>query len=43
MDWLERAAAERTEPASSIKGSFLLAPLRAHPRFRALDRKVKLE
>ena len=30
MDWLERAVAERTGPAYSIKGSFLLdAPARA--------------
>jgi len=43
MDWLERAAAERTGPTYSIKGSFLLAPLHAHPRFRALLRKMKLE
>lgn len=35
-DWLERAVADRTGPAYGIKGSFLLMPLRAHPRFRAL-------
>jgi TolB-like protein/two-component SAPR family response regulator len=43
MDWLERAVAERTGPAYSIKGSFLLAPLHSHPRFRALLRQMKLE
>jgi TolB-like protein/Tfp pilus assembly protein PilF len=43
MDCLERAVAERTGPAYSIKGSFLLAPLHKHPRFRALLRRMKLE
>jgi serine/threonine-protein kinase len=43
MDWLERAVAERTGPAYSIKGSFLLAPLQTHPRFRALLRLMHLE
>ncbi|MEP6729797.1 MAG: tetratricopeptide repeat protein [bacterium] len=43
MDWLERAVADRTGPAYGIKGSFLLAPLRTHPRFRALLREMKLE
>ena len=43
MGWLERAVAERTGPAYSIKGSFLLAPLHAHPRFRASLRQMKLE
>jgi serine/threonine-protein kinase len=43
MDWLERAVEERTGPAYGIKGSFLLAPLQAHPRFRALLRLMKLE
>jgi tetratricopeptide (TPR) repeat protein len=43
MDWLERAVAERTGPAYSIKGSFLLAPLHSHPRFRALLRQMKLD
>jgi TolB-like protein/Tfp pilus assembly protein PilF len=42
MDYLERAVAERAGPAYSIKGSFLLAPLRAHPRFQALLRNMKL-
>jgi tetratricopeptide (TPR) repeat protein len=43
MDLLERAVASRTGPAYSIKGSFLLAPLRSHPRFHALLRKMNLE
>ena len=42
MDWLERAVADRTGPAYGIKGSFLLAPLRGHPRFDALLRAMKL-
>jgi len=43
MDWLERAVAERTGPAYSIKGSFLLTALHKHPRFRALLRQMSLE
>jgi len=43
MDFLERAVADRTGPAYTIKGSFLLARLRPHPRFRALLRQMKLE
>jgi tetratricopeptide (TPR) repeat protein len=42
MDWLERAVAERTGPAYGIKGSFLLTPLHAHPRFQALLRQMNL-
>jgi len=42
MDYLERAVAARAGPAYSIKGSFLLAPLRGHPRFRALLRQMNL-
>jgi len=42
MDWLERAVAERTGAAYGIKGSFLFTPLRAHPRFRALLKQMKL-
>jgi serine/threonine-protein kinase len=42
MDWLERAVAERTGPAYSIKGSFLLTRLHTHPRFRALLRQMNL-
>lgn len=36
MDLLERAVAARTGGTYSIKGSFLFAPLRGHPRFQAL-------
>ena len=43
MDWLERAVEQRTGPAFSIKGSFLLTRLHEHPRFRAMLRKMKLE
>jgi len=43
MDWLERAVVQRTGPAYSIKGSFLLAPLHKHFRFRALLRQMNLE
>ena len=42
MDWLERAVTDRTGPVYGIKGSFLLTPLRAHPRFRALLEQMKL-
>jgi hypothetical protein len=35
--------AERTGPAYGIRGSFLLAPLREHPRFQALLREMHLE
>jgi hypothetical protein len=42
MDYLERAVAARAGPAYSIKGSFLLAPLRTHPRFGALLRRMNL-
>jgi TolB-like protein/Tfp pilus assembly protein PilF len=43
LDCLERAVAERTGPAYSIKGSFLLTRLHGHPRFRALLRQMRLE
>ena len=43
LDWLERAVAERTGPAYGIRGSFLLAPLREHPRFQALLREMNLQ
>jgi len=43
LDMLERAVAERTGPAYSIKGSFLLKQLHTHPRFRALLRQMNLE
>ena len=42
LDYLERAVDERAGPAYSIKGSFLFATLRDHPRFRALLRTMKL-
>lgn len=42
MDLLEQAVALRTGPAYGIKGSFLLAPLRDHPRFRSLLHRMKL-
>jgi TolB-like protein/Flp pilus assembly protein TadD len=42
LDLLERAVAEHTGPAYSIKGSFLLTRLHEHPRFRALLQKMKL-
>jgi serine/threonine-protein kinase len=43
IDYLERAVAARTGPASGIKGSFLFTGLREHPRFRALLRRMNLE
>jgi serine/threonine-protein kinase len=42
MDWLERAYEERAGGVFGIKGSFLFAPLRQHPRFLALLRKMNL-
>ncbi|HET7038517.1 MAG TPA: protein kinase [Gemmatimonadales bacterium] len=42
LDWLERAYQERAAGVYNIKGSFLLAPLRPHPRFTALLRKMNL-
>ena len=42
LDWLERAVEKRTGPTYGIGGSFLLAPLRPHPRFQALLRGMKL-
>ena len=38
LDLLERAAATRAGPLYSLGSSFLLAPLRDHPRFRAFAR-----
>jgi tetratricopeptide (TPR) repeat protein len=43
MDFLERAVNEKSGPAYSIKGSFLLTALHEHPRFRALLRRMNLE
>ncbi|MGN6393904.1 MAG: protein kinase domain-containing protein [Gemmatimonadales bacterium] len=42
LDWLERAYEERTGGVFGIKGSFLFASLRSHPRFQALLRKMNL-
>ena len=42
MDWLERAYQERAGAVYGVKGSFLFAALRGHPRFRALLRKMNL-
>jgi TolB-like protein/Tfp pilus assembly protein PilF len=42
MDWLERAYDERAGSVYGIKGSFLFTPLRSHPRFQALLRKMNL-
>ncbi|MFL5505444.1 MAG: protein kinase domain-containing protein [Gemmatimonadales bacterium] len=43
IDLLERAYEERSGAVFGIKGSFLFVPLRGHPRFRALLRKMHLE
>jgi len=42
IDWLERAFAQRAGSVYGIKGSFLFADLREHPRFVALLRKMNL-
>ncbi len=42
LDWLERAYEERAGGVFGMKGSFLFAPLRQHPRFQALLRKMNL-
>jgi serine/threonine-protein kinase len=42
MDWLERAYAEKSGAIYGIKTSFLFAPLRGHPRFTALLKKMNL-
>jgi len=42
MECLERALVERPGSTFSVKGSFLLAPLRAHPRFPALLKRINL-
>ncbi len=42
MDMLERAYQERAGSPYGLKGSFLFAPLRSHPRFQALLKKMNL-
>ena len=42
IDLLERAYAEHAGSVYGIKGSFLFAPLRSHPRFQALLAKINL-
>jgi serine/threonine-protein kinase len=42
IDLLENAYREREGAVASVKGSFLFAPLRDHPRFRALVRRLGL-
>lgn len=43
VDNLERAFEEGSGAVSGMKGSFLLAPLREHPRFTALLKRIRLE
>jgi serine/threonine protein kinase/tetratricopeptide (TPR) repeat protein len=43
IDLLEEAVDERAGGAYGIKGSFLFTALRAHPRFKALLRKINLD
>jgi TolB-like protein/Tfp pilus assembly protein PilF len=42
IDWLERAFEQRAGAVYGIKGSFLFASLRSHPRFAALLKKMNL-
>jgi tetratricopeptide (TPR) repeat protein len=42
MDYLERASEQRAGSIYGIKGSFLFKPLRTHPRFVALLRRMNL-
>ncbi len=42
MDWLERAYEERAGGVFGVKGSFLFASLRGHPRFKVLLKKMNL-
>jgi tetratricopeptide (TPR) repeat protein len=42
MDCLETAYQQRSGSVYGIKGSFLFVPLRSHPRFQALLRRMRL-
>ena len=42
IDWLVRAYEERAGGVYGVKGSFLFASLRSHPRFEALLKKMNL-
>ncbi len=42
MDWLEKAYEQRAGAVYGIKGSFLFAGLRNHPRFQALLKQMNL-
>jgi tetratricopeptide (TPR) repeat protein len=42
LDCLERALEERSGAIYGIKGSYLFASLRDHPRFQALLRRMNL-
>jgi serine/threonine protein kinase/tetratricopeptide (TPR) repeat protein len=42
MDWLERACETRAGGIFGVKGSFLFASLRDHPRFKALLARMNL-
>jgi serine/threonine-protein kinase len=42
LDWLERAFEQRSGGVFGVKGSFLFASLRPHPRFQTLLRKMNL-
>ena len=43
IDWLDRAFKEQSGAVYAVKSSFLFAPLRGHPRFLALLRKMNLQ
>jgi serine/threonine-protein kinase len=42
IDCLEKAYEERSGAMYGVKGSFLFQPLRSHPRFQALMKKMNL-
>ena len=42
IDYLEQAYEQRSGSVYGIRGSFLFAPLRSHPRFKALLHKMNL-